>query len=72
MNKEDEARALVRALFVSSADLVPNAQTKTLTVRIHRMAGPVHDRVIACLLNGLNELDFRHPETGDKMIYSLV
>ncbi len=72
LNKEDEARALARALFVSSADLVPNAQAKTLTVRIHRMASPVHDRVIASLLNDLNELDFCHPETGDKMIYSMV
>jgi hypothetical protein len=72
LKKEDEARALVRALFVSSADLVPDALAKTLTVRIHRMASPVHDRGIACLLNDLNELDFHHPETGDKLIYSLV
>lgn len=72
LNKEEEARALVRALFVSSADIAPDAQAKTLTVRIHRMASPVHDRVVASLLKDLNELDFRHPETGDKMIYSLV
>jgi len=72
LNKEEEARALARELFVSSADLVPDAQAKTLTVRIHRMASPVHDRAIDSLLKDLNELDFRHPETGDKMIYSLV
>ncbi|MDP2824133.1 MAG: hypothetical protein Q8O52_15830 [Sulfuritalea sp.] len=72
LNKEDEARALVRALFVSSADLAPDAQTKTLTVKIHRMASPVHDRAIAALLTDLNELNFRHPETGDRLIYSLV
>jgi hypothetical protein len=72
LNKEDEARALVRALFVSSADLAPDAQAKTLTVKIHRMASPVHDRAIAALLNDLNELNFCHPETGDRMVYSLV
>jgi len=72
LNKEDEARALVRALFVSSADLVPDAQAKTLTVKIHRMASPVHDRAIAALLAELNELEFCHPETGDRMIYSLI
>ena len=72
LNKEEEARALVREIFVSSADIAPDAQTKTLTVRIHRMASPVHDRAIDSLLKDLNELDFRHPETGDKMIYSMV
>jgi hypothetical protein len=72
LNKEDEARAVVRALFVSSADLAPDALAKTLTVKIHRMASPVHDRAIAALLTDLNELNFRHPETGDRLIYSLV
>ena len=72
LNKEDEARALVRALFVSSADLAPDARAKTLTVKIHRMASPVHDRAIAALLTDLNELNFHHPETGDRLIYSLV
>jgi DNA-binding CsgD family transcriptional regulator len=72
LKKEEEARALVREIFVSSADIAPDAQAKTLTVRIHRMASPVHDRAIDSLLKDLNELDFRHPETGDKMIYSMV
>jgi hypothetical protein len=72
LNKEDEARALVRALFVSSADLVPDARDKTLTVKIHRMASPVHDRAIAALLADLNKLNFCHPETGDRLVYSLV
>lgn len=72
LNREEEARALVRALFVSSADLVPDPRARTLTVRIHRMASPVHDRAIAALLEELNELAFCHPQTGDRMIYSLV
>jgi hypothetical protein len=72
LNKEDEARALVRALFVSSADLVPDSQSKTLTVKIHRMASPVHDRAIAALLMDLNQLHFCHPASGDRLIYSLV
>ena len=72
LSKEEEARALVRELFVSSADIEPNNSTKTLTIRIHRMASPVHDRAIAALLKKLTELEFCHPETGAKMIYSLI
>ena len=72
LNNEDEARALIRALFVSAADLVPDPQAKTLTVKIHRMASPVHDRAVAALLNDLNEQHFCHPESGDRLIYALV
>jgi hypothetical protein len=71
LNKQDDAHALARELFVSSADLVPDAPQKTLTVKIHRMASPVHDKAIASLLEELNEINFCHPENGDRMIYKL-
>ncbi len=70
--KEDEARALIRALFVASADLLPDKNAGTLTVRIHRMATPAHDRAIAALLDDLNQLAFHHPETGERLVYALV
>jgi len=72
LKKEEEARALVRELFVTSADIQPNEAANTMTIRIHRMAAPVHDRAIAALLEQLTTLGFRHPETGAKIIYSLV
>ncbi len=72
LKKEDEARALVRELFVSSADIEPDKETKTLTIRIHRMACPAHDKAIAALLEELSEQQFCHPETGAKMIFTLV
>jgi hypothetical protein len=72
LHKEEEARALVRELFISSGDIEPDELAKTLTVRIHRMVTPAHDKAIAALLNDLNDLEFCHPETGAKMIYSLV
>ena len=72
LNKEEEARALVRELFVTAADIEPNDAAKTLTIRIHRMAAPVHDKAIAALLEELTALGFRHPETGAKIIYALI
>jgi hypothetical protein len=66
---EAEARALIRELLVSSADLQPDDASATLTIRIHRMASPVHDRAIAALLDDLNAVEFRHPETGHRFIY---
>ncbi len=69
---EAEARALIRELFVSSADLEPDDNAGTLTIRIHRMACPAHDRAIALLLADLTATGFCHPETGHRFIYELV
>jgi len=72
LNKEDEARALIRQLFVSSADIEPDKMANTLTIRIHRMSCPAHDKAIAELLKELSKEEFSHPETGAKMIFTLV
>jgi hypothetical protein len=70
--KEDEARALIRELFVSAADIEPDEQENTLTIRIHRMACPAHDKAISSLLTELNQLNFLHPETHARLIYQLA
>ncbi len=72
LNKEEEARALVRELLVSAADIIPDQAANTLTIRIHRMACPAHDIAIEKLLEVLNDIQFHHPQTGAKMIYTLV
>jgi hypothetical protein len=72
LNREDEARALVRELFVSSGDIEPDEIARTLTIRIHRMASPVLDRAVSGLLEELNKQEFCHPETGAKMVYALA
>ena len=70
--KEDEARALIRELFVSAADIEPDECANTLTIRIHRMACPAHDKAIGTLLAELTLLNFLHPETHARLIYQLA
>ena len=70
--KEEEARALGRERFVSSADLEPHASENPLTIRIRRMACPAHDQAIGALLAELNQLAFHHPETQARWIYDLA
>jgi len=38
LKNEDEARVLVRELFVSSADIEPDNSAGTLSIHIHKMA----------------------------------
>lgn len=72
LKTEDEARAMVRELLVSAADIEPDDVAKTLTIRIHRMASSAHDLAISALLAELSEQKFCHPETGAIMIFTLV
>ena len=72
LKNDDEARALIRDLFVASAHIEPDERAKTLTIRIHRMANPAQDKAIAGLLDELTQQGFCDPETGARMIYALV
>jgi prepilin-type processing-associated H-X9-DG protein len=72
LKNEDEARALIRDLFVASADIEPDERAKTLTIRVHHMTNPAQDKAIANLLEELTQQGFCHPESGARMIYALV
>lgn len=63
---------MIRELFVSFADIEPNDKEQTLVIHIHRMTTPAHDKAINALLQDLNKWNFKHPETGMKIIYKLV
>ena len=54
LNKEEEARDLVRELLISAGDIEPDEVTNILTIRIHRTATAAHDKAIAALLEDLN------------------
>jgi hypothetical protein len=72
LKKEEEARAMVRAMLVSTADIMPDKTNNTLTIRLHRMACPAHDKAIGLLLDELTKIEFCHPETAQKMVYTLA
>lgn len=72
LGKEADARALIRTLLVSSADIEPDASANTLTIRVHRMSCAAHDTAVAGLFSKLNDLEFVHPQTAMRMVYELV
>ena len=47
MEREDDARALVRQVFQSSINLIPNLENNTLTVQIHPLTSQAHTQVLA-------------------------
>ena len=46
MEREDDARALVRQIFQSSINLIPNLENNTLTVQIHPLTSQAHTQVL--------------------------
>jgi hypothetical protein len=67
----DEARALLRDLFRSDADLYPDELAGTLEVRLHTLANPRSNRVIQHLLEHLNAAEFTYPGTRLRLTYTL-
>ena len=55
-HRDDEARKFMRQVFELPADLLPDYARGTLTVRLHSMATPRHNRVLASLCGVLNDL----------------
>ena len=66
------ARRILQDLFVTEADIHPEAQAKRLWVRVHRSARPAVDRALAALFTQLNELEVPFPGTDLVLTYELV
>lgn len=68
----DDARNLLKDLFTHDADLIPNTQAGTLTVKLHHFTNPQAGKAIAALLNHLNETETVYPGTNLTLRYELV
>ncbi len=72
MHREEDARSLLRALYDTEADLLPNENSGTLTVRVHRQANRCADEVIGHLCAELNQTETIFPGTNLRLVYELV
>lgn len=71
MARSDDARALLRQMFQSEADLIPDLVAKTLTVKLHHFTQAAHDRAIEQLLIELNSTMTIFPGTDLTIVYKL-
>ena len=70
--RTDDARSLLRDLFRSEADLLPDVEQGLLRVQVHPMSNPRSNRAIAHLLEHLNAAEFTYPGTNLRLIYSIA
>ena len=71
MARVDEARTLLRSIYRSEADLIPNYKRHTLTVRLHHLTDNRSDQSAALLCEELNQTETVLPKTNLRMIFEI-
>lgn len=71
MARTDDGRSLLRSIYESEVDLLPDETNKTLTVRLHHLATRSADAVLQHLCKELNESEVCFPGTDLRIIYKL-
>src|SRR5258708_19799960 len=69
MHRLDDARSLIRQLFRTEVDLIPDPQNKTLTVRLHPLSAEVHDQVVRYLCEELTSAETVFSGADLRLIY---
>ncbi len=71
MKKLDERRILLRSIYQTEADLLPDEKNGTLTVKLHHLANHVSDKALQHLCEEMNETNTIFPGTSLRLIYKL-
>jgi len=69
--RPDEARRLLRAIYTTEADLLPDPQAGTLTVRLHHLANGVSEPRRPHTRDELNATETAFPRSNLRLILQL-
>lgn len=72
LQREEDARALVRQIFESAVDISPDQEKKTLTVAFHRLSTQAHDEVLKHLCAELAAAETLFPGTELRLNFQLI
>ena len=72
MSRTCDARSLVRDIYRTEADIIPDHNNGTLTVRLHHMTNRSADDAVALLCEELNSTMTEFPGTNLRLIYEMV
>ncbi len=71
LKRLDDARSLIRQLFPTEVDLIPDQQNKTLTVRLHPLTTQAHDEIVRHICEELTATETVFPGTDLRLIYEI-
>lgn len=67
-----DARALLRDIYTNEADIFPDEEAGTLTVRLHHLTNRLSDQAAKDLAKHLNNSEIIYPGTNLRSQYELV
>jgi hypothetical protein len=71
LSRADDARALLRQIYDTEVDLIPDLENKILTVRLHHLTQSAHDEAVRYLCEQLNATATIFPDTELRLVYRL-
>jgi hypothetical protein len=72
MSRTDDSRSLLQGIYKNEADLIPDTEKKTLTVRLHHLANHASSESISHLCNELNKTETIFPGTNLRLVYEIM
>jgi hypothetical protein len=69
--RSDDARALLRQIYSTEVDVIPDFNAKTLTVQLHHLTQAAHDAAVAYLCEELTATEITFPGTDIRLIYKV-
>ena len=72
MHRLDDGRSLIRQVFRTEVDLIPDQQNKTLTIRLHPLTAEVHDEVVKHLCEELTSTETVFPCTDLRLVFEIA
>ena len=72
VSRADETRSLLREIFATEADLLPDEAAGTLTVCLHHLTNRASDEAARHLAEQLNASESDYPGTDLRLVYKLV
>jgi hypothetical protein len=71
LKRSDDARALLRQIYHTEVDLIPDLEAKTLTVCLHHLTQAAHDTAVRYLCEELTATETIFPGTDLRLVYKL-
>ncbi len=69
--RHEDTRALLRQIYDTEADLLPDTEANTLTVRLHHLTQTAHDQALEELCEQLNATETVFPGTNLRLIFKV-
>jgi len=69
---DKEGRVILKEIFTSDADMIPDYENHTLTIKLHSLSTPRANQAVKELCNFLNQTETNFPLTNLRMVYETV